>query len=133
MLVRNLIENAHKYSPDGGRVEVQWDAGTLRVWNTVGWNASDEKQVKDKGLNRLFEPFYRLDASREGQVTGNGLGLAICHAICQANDWPIELRATRDLQPGMEARVGFIHPKPVREVHPELLEESVSTRVPVKE
>ncbi len=107
MLVRNLIENAHKYAPDGGNIEVKWLDGTLRVWNTVGWNATDRERAEAKGLSRLFEPFYRLDASREGQVTGNGLGLAICHAICESNGWIIELRATHGQEAGMEARVEF--------------------------
>ncbi|BCM90615.1 sensor kinase CusS [Abditibacteriota bacterium] len=108
MLVRNLIENAHKYAPDGGHIEVEWARGTLRVWNTVGWNATDRERAEAKGLNRLFEAFYRLDASREGQVTGNGLGLAICHAICESNGWVIELRATHGKEAGMEARVEFV-------------------------
>ncbi|RYX81534.1 HAMP domain-containing histidine kinase [bacterium] len=106
MLVRNLIENAHKYAPDGGHVKVKWAKDTLLVWNTVGWKKSDIEQA-ESGLNRLFEPFYRLDASREGQVTGNGLGLAICHAICESNGWLIELKATHGPEPGMEARVEF--------------------------
>ena len=119
MLVRNLVENAHKYAPDGGRIEVGWKQGALRVWNTVDWNDTDQKQVRDKGLDRLFEPFYRLDASREGQVTGNGLGLAICHAICQANGWPITLRSTLGSRPGMEARVAFEAPLSPLDSHPE--------------
>lgn len=113
MLVRNLIENAHKYAPDGGQIEVSWAQETLRVWNTVGWNAADRERAEAKGLSRLFEPFYRLDASREGQVTGNGLGLAICHAICESNGWNIQLNATHGNNDGMEARVEFA-PSPHR-------------------
>ncbi len=108
MLVRNLVENAHKYAPDGGHIEIAWHEGALRVWNTVAWSDSDQKRARERGLNRLFEPFYRLDASREGQVTGNGLGLAICHAICGANGWKIALRPTREGdEAGLEARVEF--------------------------
>jgi signal transduction histidine kinase len=106
MLVRNLIENAHKYAPDGGQIRVTWEEQTLRVWNTVAWNTKDAH--KSEKLNRLFEPFYRLDASREGQVTGNGLGLAICHAIAQSNGWQITLQATSDAEPGLEARIEFV-------------------------
>ncbi len=107
MLVRNLIENAHKYAPDGGQIRVRWENSALRVWNTVAWNSQDAPKTEKK-LDRLFEPFYRLDASREGQVTGNGLGLAICHAICQSNGWPITLRATSGGEPGLEARIEFV-------------------------
>ncbi|RYG54664.1 HAMP domain-containing histidine kinase, partial [bacterium] len=109
MLVRNLIENAHKYAPDGGHIEVEWTNGTLRVWNTVAWDVTDREHA-EAGIDRLFEPFYRLDASREGQVTGNGLGLAICHAICASNGWTIELHTTHGQEAGMEARVKFVLP-----------------------
>jgi len=106
MLVRNLVENAHKYAPDCGLIRIQWQDQTLRVWNTVAWKPS-EKLHTERKLHRLFEPFFRLDASREGQVTGNGLGLAICHAICQSNGWPITLQATPEPQAGLEARIEF--------------------------
>ena len=111
MLVRNLIENAHKYAPDGGSIRVAWQNGALSVWNTVAWNDTDQRKAEKK-LDRLFEPFYRLDASREGQVTGNGLGLAICHAICEANGWPVTLRSTGEDQPGLEARIQFAPAQP---------------------
>lgn len=106
MLVRNLVENAHKYAPDGGQIRIRWQDQTLRVWNTVAWNPSEKLQTERK-LHRLFEPFFRLDASREGQVTGNGLGLAICHAICQSNGWPITLQATPAPESGLEACIQF--------------------------
>jgi len=106
MLVRNLVENAHKYAPDDGIIRIRWQDQTLRVWNTVAWNPSEKIQTERK-LHRLFEPFFRLDASREGQVTGNGLGLAICHAICQSNGWPITLQATPIPESGLEACIHF--------------------------
>ena len=72
----------------------------------------DQKRATEKGLSRLFEPFYRLDASREGQVTGNGLGLAICHAICGANGWKIALHPTHEENvTGLEVRVEFGAPR----------------------
>jgi len=109
MLVRNLVENAHKYAPDRGHVEIEWKSNALRVRNTVAWSAVEEKRAGEKGLNRLFEPFYRLDASREGQVAGNGLGLAICQAVCAANSWGIELHETTVRgESGLEARVEFV-------------------------
>ncbi len=137
MLVRNLVENAHKYAPDGGHIRVRWQNNALGVWNTVTWNRADGR-LTEKKLDRLFEPFYRLDASREGQVTGNGLGLAICHAICESNGWPITLRTSSngEDEPGLEARIEFAPPTPIiapvraesraDSGHPLLLEESTS-------
>jgi PAS domain S-box-containing protein len=74
----NLVENAIKYSPDGGRVE-------------VGIEARDEAvrfHVRDEGLGidpeeheRVFEKFYRADPQMIRGVGGTGLGLYICKEL----------------------------------------------------
>jgi PAS domain S-box-containing protein len=74
----NLLENAIKYSPDGGLVEVTLTSlpGLLRF------------EVQDHGLGipaaeqaRIFEKFYRLDPHLTRGVGGTGLGLYICREI----------------------------------------------------
>jgi signal transduction histidine kinase len=74
----NLVENAVKYSPDGGRIEVQLAAtnGTLRF------------TVRDEGLGipateqrRIFDKFHRLDPNLRRGVGGTGLGLYICSEL----------------------------------------------------
>ncbi|PQV62824.1 Histidine kinase-, DNA gyrase B-, and HSP90-like ATPase [Abditibacterium utsteinense] len=40
---------------------------------------------------RIFEPFFRPDASRSSETGSNGLGLAICKAIAHSNGWNIRL------------------------------------------
>jgi two-component system phosphate regulon sensor histidine kinase PhoR len=78
----NLISNAIKYIPSGGRVDVSWiDAGDVA-----------ELHVKDNGpgiseqhLGRLFERFYRVDKARSKDVGGTGLGLSIVKHIMQAH------------------------------------------------
>ena len=74
----NLVENAIKYSPDGGRVEVgaTAHAGFVRF------------HVKDEGLGvapeeqeRIFEKFYRADPQMTRGVGGTGLGLYICKEL----------------------------------------------------
>jgi two-component system phosphate regulon sensor histidine kinase PhoR len=74
----NLVENAVKYSPDGGRVELQLEPGDERV----------RLAVSDRGLGipsaeqeRIFEKFYRLDPNLSRGVGGTGLGLYICREI----------------------------------------------------
>jgi two-component system phosphate regulon sensor histidine kinase PhoR len=74
----NLVENAIKYSPDGGRVEV---GAKPRGTNVCFY-------VKDEGLgiapeeqSRVFEKFYRVDPHMMRGVGGTGLGLYICKEL----------------------------------------------------
>jgi two-component system phosphate regulon sensor histidine kinase PhoR len=78
----NLIENAIKYSPDGGRITVGLESGQ---------SSGDEQViffVKDEGIgipaaeqSRIFEKFYRLDPQMTRGVGGTGLGLYICSEL----------------------------------------------------
>lgn len=79
----NLVDNALKYSPDGGRVRVAVDRtdGEVRI------------RVIDRGmgippqhLTRIFERFYRVDKSRSRKEGGTGLGLAIVKHIAQVHN-----------------------------------------------
>lgn len=79
----NLVENAVKYSPEGGPVEVKLIEGP----RYVRW------AVSDKGLGipagerrRIFEKFYRLDPNMAGGVGGTGLGLYICRELVRRMD-----------------------------------------------
>jgi len=77
----NLLENAIKYSPRGGRVEVVTDvaAGVVRVGvRDEGIGVAEEHQ------SRLFTKFFRADA-RESGIAGTGLGLAIARDIVEAH------------------------------------------------
>jgi PAS domain S-box-containing protein len=76
----NLVENAIKYSPDGGLIEVGVgkEAGGVRF------------SVRDQGLGipsdeqgRIFEKFYRLDPAMTRGVGGTGLGLYICSELVE--------------------------------------------------
>jgi two-component system phosphate regulon sensor histidine kinase PhoR len=74
----NLVENAVKYSPDGGRIEVLLAADDQRV----------QFSVRDEGLGipaseqaRIFEKFHRLDPNLTRGVGGTGLGLYICKEL----------------------------------------------------
>jgi signal transduction histidine kinase len=80
-VLRNLIENAVKYSPDGGPVTISaaLQAGQVQV------NVADEGiGIEPYQLERIFDRFYQADSASTREVGGSGLGLSICKAIVQA-------------------------------------------------
>lgn len=90
ILLRNLLENAVKYAPTNTALNVglKVQAVPSEVVFTV-WNACELPVGSE--LETWFEPFFRPDASRNSQTGGNGLGLSICRAICDANSWKVVL------------------------------------------
>ena len=90
----NLIDNAVKYTPDGGEITVS--AETCRRETDEASNISSEEivvQVQDTGIgipmesqSRVFERFYRVDKGRAREMGGTGLGLAIAkHIVLRHN------------------------------------------------
>jgi PAS domain S-box-containing protein len=74
----NLVENAIKYSPDGGRVEV----GASPRGESVCFHVRDEGLgIAPEEHQRVFEKFYRADPQMTRGVGGTGLGLYICKEL----------------------------------------------------
>jgi signal transduction histidine kinase len=88
-LVANLLTNAVRHNIPGGRVEVRTEVrdGTavLSVTNTG-------PLIPPAELNRLFQPFQRLDRRRANYKNGHGLGLSIVRAIATAHDATVTAR-----------------------------------------
>jgi signal transduction histidine kinase len=79
----NLVDNAIKYSPDGGRVEIR----LTRVGGRVRFAVTDEGLgVPPSEQRRIFEKFYRLDPNMTRGVGGTGLGLFICRELVRRMD-----------------------------------------------
>jgi signal transduction histidine kinase len=91
-LLLNLLDNAIKYNIHSGRVEICLEKSgylaSFRIANT-GPEISEEHQI------RIFERFYRTEASRASEVVGSGLGLSICREIVLAHQGQIWMERTR--------------------------------------
>ena len=86
-VLRNLLDNARRYSPDGGAIAVEVecvDSGRVSV--KVIDNGSG---IPSSSIPRIFERFYRADTSRAREVGGTGLGLAIVRHLIHAMDGTI--------------------------------------------
>jgi signal transduction histidine kinase len=80
-MIANLLDNAIKYTPAGGSVEVKVDA--LKN-DAVGVSVTDSGiGISKEDLPRIFERFYRCDPSRS--EAGIGLGLSFARAIARAH------------------------------------------------
>jgi len=78
--VRNLLSNAVRYTPDGGRIDVDWRYRDDEAWLTVRDTGIG---IAPEHLPRLTERFYRVDRGRSRDSGGTGLGLAIVKHIVQ--------------------------------------------------
>jgi signal transduction histidine kinase len=83
IVLRNLLENAHKYSlPDSRPVEISCSQSEEAVMVTV---RDDGPGIPTEDTAGLFEPFFRVDRSRSKKTGGYGLGLSICKRIMEAH------------------------------------------------
>lgn len=80
--VENLLDNALRHTPPGGRIAVRWQMGADRLIFTV---ADTGPGIAASDLPHLFEPLYRGEASRNRETGGAGLGLAIARRILRAH------------------------------------------------
>ncbi|MGJ9420359.1 ATP-binding protein [Massilia sp. CMS3.1] len=101
ILIKNLVDNAIRYTPAGGRVDISVDEHDGRVLLDVddtGVGIPPEERV------RVFDPFYRVLGSGE---IGSGLGLAITSSIANGIGATITLGEKPDVTRGLRVRVTF--------------------------
>ncbi len=100
----NLLNNAVRYTPAGGRIRLQWR------WREDG---GAEVEVSDSGpgiarehIPRLTERFYRVDGSRSRDTGGTGLGLSIVKHVVQRHGGEIDIRS----EPGQGSSFRLVFP-----------------------
>jgi two-component system phosphate regulon sensor histidine kinase PhoR len=110
-ILDNLVDNALKYTPADGRIEVRWRGEDGRVLIEVQDTGIG---IPPRDLPRVFERFYRVDKARSRELGGTGLGLSIVKHLVQAMHGSV----WADSQPGQGATffVRLPTPQPEREV-----------------
>jgi K+-sensing histidine kinase KdpD len=81
-VLRNLLSNAHKYSPDGSTITLRGRGDKRQILLQVHDQGIGIPQDK---LEHIFERFYRVDNETTQKVGGVGLGLAVCRSIVNAH------------------------------------------------
>jgi signal transduction histidine kinase len=107
-VLRNLIDNAVKYSPGGGMIVIRGEEEAAQVTVSV----SDQGPgIAPEHLNRLFDKFYRIDSGLGRHVVGSGLGLPIARTIVESHGG----RIWAESRPGEGSTFYFTLPRPVDE------------------
>ena len=83
-LVSIIMENALKYTPDKGRIEMVLTKQNKQILFTVC--NTTVNLINDENLDQIFERFYRADSSRNSETGGHGIGLSIAKAIVTAHN-----------------------------------------------
>ena len=86
----NLLDNAIKYTPEGGAIHVRTSAQQNRAVLEVADNGIG---IPDEALSHVFERFYRVDKARSRQLGGAGLGLSIVKSICAAHSGRVDVES----------------------------------------
>jgi PAS domain S-box-containing protein len=121
----NLVENAIKYSPEGGHVEV----GAVPADRMVRFFVRDEGLgIPEDEQSRIFDKFYRLDPHMTAGIGGTGLGLYICNELVRRMGGRIWVESND----GAGSTFSFVIPaaesSPTRPVLPEAFESSAPSR-----
>jgi two-component system, OmpR family, heavy metal sensor histidine kinase CusS len=90
--ISNLLSNAIRHTPANGEILVRLDADTAGELCLTVENTGDT--IPEEHLPRLFDRFYRADASRQRSSEGAGLGLAITQSIVRAHGGAASVRSS---------------------------------------
>jgi two-component system sensor histidine kinase QseC len=97
ILVRNLLDNAIRYSREGGVIYIQVDEKALIV-------TDEGPGIPEASIESVFDRFYRVPGTRQ---TGSGLGLSICKRIASLNGFDLSLCNRTDGVQGLKVTLRF--------------------------
>ena len=100
-VVDNLLGNAATYSPPGNSIRVDLRQAEEKVYLTI---ENTGVHIPEDDISKLFEPFYRVEQSRNRQTGGSGLGLYIVKTIINLHNAEVSVQNTDD---GVSIKVFF--------------------------
>ena len=102
--IENAVRNATRYTAEGTKVEVQLERQQAASGEEILIRVLDSGPgVPNEALQKIFEPFYRLDDARNRQTGGAGLGLSIADRAVRLHGG--QLRASNRKEGGLEVEI----------------------------
>lgn len=105
-VIVNLLDNAIKYTSEGGSILARLDSQGDQAVLTVADNGIG---ISGETLPHVFERFYRTDKARSRESGGTGLGLAIVKAICSAHNGTVSVESTENKGSSFQVRLPLLH------------------------
>lgn len=109
-VLENLIENAMRYTPAGGKVRLHVRQAGERLQVDVEDTGTG---IPSQDLPNVFERYYRADRSEEGNIGHAGLGLAISRRIVELHGGQMTVESTVDVGTRFSFDLPIVHPEPV--------------------
>ena len=89
-VIYNLVDNAVKFTPEGGYIEVSSKADSEKVIARI---RNSGRGIPSDEIDKIFERFYKIDKSRSFDVKGAGMGLYIVKTIIELHGGHITARS----------------------------------------
>jgi signal transduction histidine kinase len=108
-VIVNIVDNAIKYTPEGGNILVRLTTDDELAVLTV---ADTGIGIPAESLPLVFQRFYRTDKARSRESGGTGLGLAIVKAICSAHNGTVSIESAESKGATLRVQLPLLHLSP---------------------